>query len=177
MTSTRSTIPTAAARRALEEAKQSSAGQLLLRCARLLDEVAIARVNRQAGRPIPRPALTKLFPHIDFEGTRIGTIAERLGVSKQAVSVWIAELDELGVVEIVPDPADGRAKQVRFTRRGLEGLQHGLTVLRQIEEEIAAEVGARPLRALRAALAALAPVLETMARAADAHPTTGPEPE
>jgi DNA-binding MarR family transcriptional regulator len=121
----------------LEEAKRASAGQLLLKCARLLDEVAVARVNRQAGAPVLRPAHTKLFPHIDFQGTRIGTIAERLGVTKQAVSAWIAELAELKVVEVIPDPADGRAKQVRFTRLGLQGIHHGLSVLRQIEDELA----------------------------------------
>ena len=37
-------------------AKQASAGQLLLKCARLLDEIAIGRVNRQAGAPLFAPS-------------------------------------------------------------------------------------------------------------------------
>src|SRR5262245_1592232 len=150
-------------RKALEKAKQESAGQLLLKCARLLDEAAIARVNRQAGAPVLRPAHTKLFPHIDFEGTRIVTVADRLGVSKQAASQWIAELAELEVVELVPDPDDGRAKRVRFTARGLAAIHHGLGVLRQIEQELAARVGARRMAGLKATLAQLAPILESLA--------------
>jgi DNA-binding MarR family transcriptional regulator len=152
-------------RKLLEDAKRESVGQLLLKSARLMDEVAVGRVNREAGAPFLRPAHTKLFPHIDLDGTRVGTIAERLGVSKQAVSLLVAELAELGMLELCPDPDDGRAKKVRFTRKGLEGIHHGLGVLRAIEEDLTARIGARPMAALRAALSALTPALEELARA------------
>jgi DNA-binding MarR family transcriptional regulator len=150
-------------RQSLDVAKQASTGQLLLKCARLLDEAAIARVNREAGMPLVlRPAHTKLFPHIDFDGTRISTVADRLGVSKQAVSQLCGELAELGVVALDPDPEDGRAKRVRFTRKGLEAIHHGLGVLAGIERELAAEVGGARMAELRRTLAALLPVLEKL---------------
>jgi DNA-binding MarR family transcriptional regulator len=153
-----------AERQGLEVAKQANTGQLLLRCARLLDEAAIARVNRQAGMPVTlRPAHTKLFPHIDFAGTRISTVADRLGVTKQAVSQLCSELAELGVVALDPDPDDGRAKRVRFTRKGLEAIHHGLGVLAGIERELAAAVGEARMAALQRTLATLVPVLEKLA--------------
>lgn len=153
-----------AERQSLDAAKQANTGQLLLKCARLLDEAAIARVNREAGMQLRlRPAHTKLFPHIDFEGTRISTVADRLGVSKQAVSQLCGELAELGVVALDPDPDDGRAKRVRFTRKGLEAIHHGLSVLAGIERELVAAVGAARMAALRRTLAALVPVLEKLA--------------
>jgi DNA-binding MarR family transcriptional regulator len=152
-----------AQRRALEEAKRANVGQLLLRSARLLDELAIARLNQEAGAAVLRPAHTKLLPHIDFEGTRVGTIALRLGVTKQAVSELVAELAELGFLALVPDPADGRAKLVRFTPRGVEGIKRGLEVLGQLERELAAEIGEDLMRALGRALAALTPALERKA--------------
>ena len=155
----------AAARRALDKVKQESTGQLLLKCARLLDEVAIGRVNRQAGAPVLRPVHTRLFPHIDFEGTRIVDLAERLGVTKQAVSQWVAELVGLDFLELVPDPDDGRAKRVRFTAKGVAGIHHGLGVLKQIEQQLTASVGARKMAALKQALAALAPALGALATA------------
>jgi DNA-binding MarR family transcriptional regulator len=146
----------------LAQAKQASAGQLLLKAARLLDETAVARVNRAARSAALRPVHTKLFPHIDFQGTRLVAIAERLGVTKQAVSQWVSELAEMGVVELVADPDDGRAKRVRFTHRGVEAIHHGLDVLRGIEEEAAARVGARRMSALRETLADLVPALEAL---------------
>jgi len=163
-----------AERKALEAAKGASTGQLLLKCARLWDEVAIARVNREAkarglDMPALRPAHTKLFPHIEFEGTRLVTIADRLGVTKQAVSQWIAELEEMKVVELIPDPDDARAKRVRFTRRGLEGIHHGLAVLRGIEDELAARVGPKTMEALRRSLGSVLVELETLAAAPAQH--------
>jgi DNA-binding MarR family transcriptional regulator len=155
----------AAERDKLEKVKRESAGQLLLKCARLLDEVAIARVNRQAGTPALRPVHTRLFPHIDFEGTRLVDHAAKLGVTKQAVSPWVAELAEMGVVELIPDPEDGRAKRVRFTSQGVAAIHHGLGILRGIETELASAVGQRRLDALRSTLAALVPLLERLATA------------
>jgi DNA-binding MarR family transcriptional regulator len=160
---------TPAQRRGLEAAKRASAGQLLLKAARLLDEVALARVGREAkarGLVLPalRPAHTKLFPHIDFQGTRLVAIADRLGVTKQAVSQWIAELEEMKVVELVGDPDDARAKLVRFTPRGLEGIHHGLSVLRAVEDDLAARVGRKAMDALGDTLAAVVDELEKMDR-------------
>lgn len=156
-----------AQRQSLEAAKRASTGQLLLKAARLLDEQALTRVNRDARargakQPTLRPAHTKLLPHIDFEGTRLVTIAERVGVTKQAVSQWIAELEEMKVVELVPDPDDARAKRVRFTPRGLDAIQHGLGVLRSIEDDLSARVGAKEMERLRRTLAAVVTALETL---------------
>ena len=161
---TKSTPIAPGQRQGLEAAKQANTGQLLLKCARLLDEAAIARVNREPGMPMTlRPAHTKLFPHIDFAGTRISTVAERLGVTKQAVSQLCGELAALGVVALDPDPDDGRAKRVRFTRKGLEAIHHGLGVLTGIEQELAAAVGQARMATLQRTLAALVPVLEKLA--------------
>lgn len=147
---------------AVAQAKQASTGQLLLKAARLFDETAVARVNRAARPAALRPVHTKLFPHIDFEGTRLVAIAERLGVTKQAVSQWVSELAEMGVVELVADPDDGRAKRVRFTARGMDAIHHGLGILRGIEDEVTAAVGARRMAALRETLADLVPALEAL---------------
>jgi DNA-binding MarR family transcriptional regulator len=42
-----------------------------------------------------------------------------LGVSKQAMSQLLGELETRGYVEQVPDPTDTRAKIVRLTKRGI----------------------------------------------------------
>lgn len=147
---------------ALEQEKRASVGQLLLKCARLLDERAVARVNRAAGQPLIRPAHTKLLPHIDFAGTRLGDIARRIGITKQAVGQLVAELGEMGVVELLPDPKDRRAKLVRFTSKGTAAIRHGLDVLRAIEAELGARIGEGQMRTLHRTLLALLPALEEL---------------
>ncbi|HEY5449923.1 MAG TPA: hypothetical protein VIQ54_14305, partial [Polyangia bacterium] len=65
-------------------------------------------------------------------------------------------------VVAIADPDDGRAKRVRFTSRGVEAIHHGLGVLRGIEDEVTAQVGARRMAALRETLADLVPALEAL---------------
>lgn len=139
--------------------KRASTAQLLFKCARLVNERAMERVNARAGAPLLKASYTALLPHLDFTGVRIVDLAHRLGISKQAVSQTLAELVAQGVVELVPDPDDGRAKRARFTRRGAEAIADGLAVLREIEAELAAEIGAARMQALHDALIALEAVL------------------
>ncbi len=149
-------------REVLESAKRASVGQLLFKCARLLDERALARVAKAArGKPTLRPAHTKLLPHITVEGVRLTALAAKLGVTKQAVGQLVAEMESMGVVTCVTDPADARAKLVRFTPKGIQGIHQGLGVLREIEGEIEARLGAKAMKALHEALLATLEVLES----------------
>jgi DNA-binding MarR family transcriptional regulator len=146
-------MPTARDWEALDKVKRASVGQLLLKGARLLDERALARVNREGPKVELRPAHTSLFPHIDQQGTRLTELARRLGVTKQAAGQLVSDLEELKVLERVDDPVDGRAKLVRFTKSGLEALNHGLSVLRAIELELERRLGKAKMRQLHEALA------------------------
>jgi DNA-binding MarR family transcriptional regulator len=139
-----------------EALKRQSVAQLLFKCARLVNEQAIARVNAGVGPSPPlRAAHTALLPHLTFEGVRGADLAKKLGVTKQAVSQLITELEGWGVVEQIADPADGRAKLVRFTPQGQQGLLHGLSVLRELEQELEGKIGKRRMQELHTALLAL----------------------
>lgn len=142
----------------LEHAKRAATLQVLFRVARLCD--TRARAHAQGTFPL-RPSHTALFPHLDLEGTRLGVLAERMGVTKQAVTPVVKELAELGVVELVPDPEDGRAKLARFTEPGMEGLLQGLQGLSALEAQLREEVGEAPWEGLRTGLLALLDHLES----------------
>jgi DNA-binding MarR family transcriptional regulator len=144
---------------ALERAKRGSPAQLLFRCARRLNELALDRVAARTGLVL-RASHTALFPHIDLAGTRQTELARRLGVSKQAVHQLVGELEAMDVLERVPDPVDRRATLVRF--RGGRGrtLLDGLAVLGELEQELAATLGRARLRSLHRTLEALDAWLE-----------------
>lgn len=141
-------------REALADAKAKSTAQLLFRCARRVNEVALARVRRRAGVAL-RATHTSLFPHVDLAGTRQTELARRLGITRQAVHQLVGELEALGVLERVADPGDARATLVRFTRKGRAGLLDGLALLGELEAEMARALGATRMDALHDALAAL----------------------
>lgn len=139
-------------RNRLDRAKRASTLQLLFRAARLFDEQALRRIGEQRGRPPLRRAHTSLLPHIDLEGTRVGDLAERLGVTKQAVSQLVDDLEAMGVLERVVDEEDARARRVRFTAKGRAGLLDGLAVLGKLEAEAAAAIGQARMKELHTTL-------------------------
>ncbi|PRQ04972.1 MarR family winged helix-turn-helix transcriptional regulator [Enhygromyxa salina] len=144
----------------LEQAKAASVAQLLFKCARLLNEQAVARLEQPPGVPRIRPAHTSVFPHLDLAGTRLTELARRLGISKQAVGQLVDELEQMQVLERVPDPSDGRAKLIRFAKAPGRSLLDGLAHLRRFEQELGVAIGAPRMAALHDALGALLVALE-----------------
>lgn len=134
-------------------------GPLLFDCARLLDEVAQAEVNREAGARVLTPALVRLLPHLSTDGIRPTALARRVEVSKQAVGQLLGDLESRGFVEMVPDPDDGRARLVRLTAAGLAAFDHGRGVLAFYEAALAARVGLARIATLRDTLGRVLAVL------------------
>ncbi len=146
--------------RRLEEAKGASASQLMIRVARLLNERGIARMRERSGFENLRASHMALFPHIDLEGTRLTVLAERLGVSKQAVGQLVDDLEEMGAVERSRDPKDGRAKLIRFVLEGEGSLIEGMKVLGGLDEEIESILGRMRAELIRESLAMMLAWLE-----------------
>ncbi len=143
----------------LELAKRRYLSQLLIRCARLVDERAFSRLPRE-DYPNFRRAHLALFPHIAFEGTRLTEIASAMDTSKQAVFPLIKELEGWGVLERCPDPEDGRAKLVRFTEQGRAQIAVGLGILGTVDRELEGLFGQGRASALLEMLQELQDALE-----------------
>jgi DNA-binding MarR family transcriptional regulator len=93
-----------------------------------------------------------VFRYVDWEGVRLTDLAELAGHSKQAVGEFVADLEAMGYVERVPDPADRRAKIIRLTPRGMEAKEAALEIFAAIEREWAERIGEKRVEALRDAL-------------------------
>jgi DNA-binding MarR family transcriptional regulator len=93
-----------------------------------------------------------VFGFIDLDGgSRLTDLAERSGLTKQAVGEAVAELERKGYVERVPDPDDGRAKIIKLTERGREACLTGRRMFAEIEREWAERYGEERVAALREA--------------------------
>jgi DNA-binding MarR family transcriptional regulator len=100
-----------------------------------------------------RPAHARLMVFLGWEGSRITDIARAQDVSKNAVGQLVSELEDLGYVERVPDPADGRAKIVRYTDQGVALIGDAAVIAERLDAEIANILGAQRLGELRSMLA------------------------
>jgi DNA-binding MarR family transcriptional regulator len=93
-----------------------------------------------------------VFRYVEREGVRLTDLAELAGHSKQAVGEFADDLEAMGYVERVADPADRRAKIIRLTPRGMEAKETALEIFAAIEQEWAERIGEKRVAALRDAL-------------------------
>lgn len=96
-----------------------------------------------------QPAHAGVIIHLRGGGLRLTELAERAGVSKQAMGKLVDELEAIGYLERTPDPADGRAKMVRFSRAGRRLLRDCAEIVDDIWAQYAGLVGETALCRLR----------------------------
>jgi DNA-binding MarR family transcriptional regulator len=101
------------------------------------------------GLTLPHMAVLQ-FPGPD--GARPTTLAERAGMSKQAINQLLRSLEGLGYIARSDAPDEGRARIVRLTKRGLSVYTKIHDLLRDIEREWIAELGPRDFAQLKALL-------------------------
>jgi DNA-binding MarR family transcriptional regulator len=121
----------------------------LLNRARDLVRDELNRELRSAGYEEIRDSHGCVFGNIAPEGSRLTELAERSGLTKQAVGEAVTDLEGLGYAERSPDPTDGRAKIIRLTGRGAETQAAGRAVLADIEARWAERYGAERVATLR----------------------------
>ena len=96
-----------------------------------------------------RTAHGTIGQHIADRGSRVTELAQLAQVSKPTVVYLVNDLERLGYVERIPDPADGRAKLVRLTERGIRAQEAAREVVAQIERDWGELLGPRDFAALR----------------------------
>ena len=95
---------------------------------------------------VPHMAVLQ-FPGPD--GRRPGLLAERAGMSKQAMNQLLRSLEGLGYLARSDAPDEGRARLVRLTKRGRAAYVKIHEILRDIEREWSAELGPKPFTQLK----------------------------
>ena len=103
-------------------------------------EVPLALSNL-AARSQVSAAHIHITRHLALEGSRLTELAERAGMSKQAMGDLVDQCEAWGLVSREADPHDARARLVRFTPTGLAWLQAFKEAVAQAEAEFRADVG------------------------------------
>jgi len=101
--------------------------------------------------PVPGSCLT-ILPYIDLEGTRSSEVANRAGMTKQAITQKMNQMEALGIIEKRLDPNDARAALVCYTELGISYLIKIHEIVELIEDKLGSELGEKKMRDLRFAL-------------------------
>lgn len=102
-----------------------------------------------------QPGHHTLLRYLGEDGARPSELAAKAGITRQAVTKTLDDLERLGLVVREPDPADGRGVVVRYTPRGLAALRVARTRMSQLERRFASHIGAHQWRTARDVLEAL----------------------
>ena len=105
-------------------------------------------IHRRIVRELNAAGFDELrLPHIAVlqfpgpDGVRPGTLAERAGISKQAMNQLLRSLEDLGYIVRSGAADEGRTRIVRFTKRGRAAYSKIHDILRDIEREWSLELG------------------------------------
>ena len=145
----------------LKEEKEDNFAPALAAAGRALIATMMAKVASLGFNDVT-PAFSSLMPLLDATGARPSTLAQRAGITKQAISQLVRELETRGYVEQVPDSTDTRAKIVRLTKRGLALHAAAAEVRLELQSIAIAKLGKSRVSRLRRDLIELAAALEEM---------------
>lgn len=133
--------------------------QRMLRASRAVNTAIVTGLQEQGFHAL-RPAHTALLSNLALEGANLTEVAQRAGMTKQAMGRLADELVRLGYIERQADPADRRVVRVVFTPTGMALMQESFRIMGSIEERCARRIGQKGLLALHRALVAVAEELE-----------------
>ncbi len=128
--------------------KDMLVGALLRVPAQAIHRRIINELNAAGFEELRVPHMAVLqFPGPD--GVRPGVLAERAGMSKQAMNQLLRSLEGLGYLARSDAPDEGRARIVRLTKRGRVAYAKIHEILRDIEREWSAELGSKRFTELK----------------------------
>jgi len=138
-------------RRSPVSSKEMLIGALLRVPAQAIHRRIVTELNAAGFEELRVPHMAVLqFPGPD--GVRPGVLAERAGMSKQAMNQLLRSLEALGYLARSDAPGEGRSRIVRLTRRGRAAYAKIYEILRDIEREWGHELGAKRFAELKGLL-------------------------
>jgi DNA-binding MarR family transcriptional regulator len=134
--------------------RPANVGVLLREAFVTLNDMVITGLTEH-GHDAVRPAHAAVFQYLDDTGTTVSLLAERAGMTKQAMAELVQHLEHHNYVTRQPAPTDRRAKLVLPTPEGRAVIETAQRMAAEVEARITALLGQDRFDALRADLTAI----------------------
>ncbi len=132
----------------IRELRAQHIGRLFQRVHRAFDTRAVEKLHARGHNGLTL-AHTALLANLDLEGSRVTTLAERAGMTKQSMGQLALDLEQRGYILRAPDRADRRAVRVIFTDAGWQFVRDAYEIKQEIEAEYIAILGEERFAALQ----------------------------
>lgn len=96
-----------------------------------------------------------VIQHVLAAPLSITALAERMGVTQQAASKAVADLERRGLVRREPAPADARTKLLHLTEHAFGAVEATRVLRREVQEELEAAYGTERVDDARELLASI----------------------
>ena len=108
-------------------------GRLLAMASKAMDQAVLQALENHSSSVDLSPSQYRVLQLLCLQGMKSSDLAQRLGVSKQAVGQFVSELEASGLVKRETDPDDSRAKIIRHTKKGYKLVSELLEVTLEVE--------------------------------------------
>lgn len=125
-------------------------------------ESRVMELMERAGYTETRLSHVNLTRHLDLGGTRITDLARRAGMTNAAMTELVDQCEVIGLVERTADPADRRARVVRFTAKGRQWLAAFGAAVKKAERELVKSIGPEAFELLFGPLAQYADTVQSL---------------
>jgi len=119
----------------------------LLRASRVINIEIVNGLHKQGFTELTS-SHTALLSNLDLEGSRLTDIAQRAGMTKQAMGRLADELISLNYIKRSRCEADRRAVKLTFTSNGLKLMNLSFTIMNDIEMRCAKNIGDKRFNSL-----------------------------
>jgi len=135
-----------------EELKNSSIGHALMKAGRLYGDYSFKKLKETVGWDSLKPSHLQLFAYIPFSGITVVELAKSMNISKQAISVLVNDLIEIGVLVKKAHPTDKRSSMITFNQNGDRDIFQGMAYLKGLDIELEKIIGKKNLGVVHKAL-------------------------
>lgn len=131
--------------------RDNNIGRLFQRAGRIYSIRALELLHETGFHDI-KISHSALLANLDLEGTHITQLAERAGMTKQAMGQLANDLEKKGYIRKTKDPVDKRATIIYFTKQGEKALHNAYEIKLKVEKEFEEILGKTQLTTLQNSL-------------------------
>jgi DNA-binding MarR family transcriptional regulator len=118
-------------------------------------DTQLMELDKLKGHSRLKMSFSQVISHISPHGSLINDLAKINGVSKQAISQVVKEVEDLGYIERKQNPHDARSTQLFLTDYGLQLIADSVENISVLREQFAAVLGERQLQEFSGQIEAL----------------------